>query len=200
MHQRKREQILPGKYHQNELPFTQQKVTPGVGLKANEDGKHGFHSMYRTRELTVDDLRIKPKITYEGRTVDGMKGQMRPIQAPVMTYKPETFKETSSKDLLPTDNLADGPKTRDKFIMRDPHRANQHIEYTGGAYTSHEAVGKNVPEHMREKLKYSQRQNLYFQNHYKNMLDKKSNKILIYLPTICHLIIVHKILLINILV
>ena len=150
---------IPSQYRQHEKIFDDVKVTPGVNLDYNEVGTHGFHSMHRPRELTVDDLRIKPKITYEGRIINGMKGKERPIQAPVMTYKPPTFKINTSDDVLPTSNVNTAPKVRDNFIMKETDRANQHFEYTGGAYTSNDAVGRNVPEYMREKYKYSTRQN-----------------------------------------
>ena len=146
---------IPGRYRQNEQLFNKTMVTPGLKLDYNEIGTHGYHSMYRTMDKTIDELRVKPKITYEGRIIEGKKGQERPIQAPVITYKPTTYKTTTEADLLPTDGIVDGPKTRDNFIMKETDRAGQHIEYTGGAYTSQESIGKNVPEHMREKYKYS---------------------------------------------
>jgi len=150
---------LPGRYRQGETICDKTMVTPGLNLDFNEPGTHGYHSMYRCLDKTVDELRIKPKITYEGRIIEGQRGQNRPIQAPVITYKPDTYKVTTEDDLLPTDNVVDGPKIRDNFIMKDTDRAKQHFEYTGGAYTSHESVGKNVPEHMREKHRYSTKQN-----------------------------------------
>ena len=146
---------IPSRYRQNEKLFDEVRVTPGVNLDYNEVGTHGFHSMYRVLNKTVDELRVKPKITYEGRVIDGMHGEKRPIQAPVITYKPDTYKTTTEADLLPTDNVVDGPKTRDNFIMKDTDRAKQHFEYTGGAYTTDQAVGRNVPEHMRGAHKYS---------------------------------------------
>ena len=150
---------MPGRYRQNELVFDKVQVTPGLNIGYNDVGTHGFHPMFRSLDKTVDELRIKPKITYEGRIIEGKKGQERPIQAPVISYRPESFKMTTEDDLLPTNNVVDGPKTRDNFIMKETDRASQHIEYTGGAYTNQEAVGRNVPEHMREKYKYSTKSN-----------------------------------------
>lgn len=150
---------MPGRYHQGEKPFDDVKVTPGVNLQHNELGTHGFHTMYRNLPKTVDELRVKPKITHEGRIIEGMRGQARPLQAPVISYRPETFKTNTTNDLLPTSNVTEGPKTRDNFIMKETDRAHQHIEYTGGAYTSHDAVQRNVPEHMQAKHKYSTKLN-----------------------------------------
>ncbi len=147
--------FIPGRYHQGTKPFDDKKITPGLNLEANENGTHGYHSMYRALDKTVDELRVQPKITYEGRIIEGRKGQERPLQAPVISYRPESYKITTKKDLLPKNHDVAGPKSRDNFIMKETDRANQHFEYTGGAYTSHESVGKNIPEHMREKYKDS---------------------------------------------
>ncbi|XWV25166.1 putative pore coat assembly factor [Tupanvirus deep ocean] len=148
---------IPGRYHQNEVPFEQKRVTPGLNLEPDEVGTHGYHSMVRVFDKTVDELRVKPKITYEGRIIDGMRGQERPIQAPVIKYRPDTYKITTEDDLLPTDNIVDGPRTRDNFIMKETDRAGQHFEYTGGAYNKQDAVQQNVPEYMRPKIKYSEK-------------------------------------------
>jgi|GEM_PF-754830 len=55
----------------NEKPFEQIKVGPGVGLKVNEKSKHGFHDSYRPKYKTVDELRVKPKVSYKGRILKG---------------------------------------------------------------------------------------------------------------------------------
>ena len=152
---------IPSLYRQNEKLFNEIRVTPGLNLDYNEVGKQGYQDLYRAIPKTVDQLRVasNPKITYEGRIIEGMKGEERPVQAPVITYKPDGFKVTTEDDLLPTTDFNKGPKTVDKFIMKDTDRSHQHIEYTGGAYTSEAALGKNVPEYMREKVKSSTRQN-----------------------------------------
>ncbi|AGF85394.1 hypothetical protein QJ854_gp388 [Moumouvirus goulette] len=148
-----------GRYRQNEVPFEKTQVTPGLNLKHDEKATHGYHSMYRPMEKTVDELRVRPKITYEGRIIDGLKGKERPIQAPVISYRPETYKTTTKDDLLPTSSTYTGPKTRDNFIMRDTNRQDQHIEYTGGAFSTNEKLENNIPENMRSKHKASTRQN-----------------------------------------
>ncbi|AYV85295.1 MAG: hypothetical protein Satyrvirus9_21 [Satyrvirus sp.] len=151
--------IVTSMYRQNEKPFDDVKITPGLNLDYNENGTDGFHPMYRCFDKTIDEIRVKPKITYEGRIVEGKKGDNRPIQAPVVTNRPHIFKTMVEDDLLPTHDLADGPKIRQNFIMKEPDKSKQHIEYTGGAYTKEGAIEKNIPEYMREKYKESDRQN-----------------------------------------
>lgn len=155
-----KERIVPSRYRQNEKLFEEKWVTPGVNLQPDEKGTHGYQSMYRVQYKTVDELRgcAKPKITYEGRVIEGQRGQARPIQAPVISYRPDSYKISTHDDLLPTGGVIDAPQTRNNYIMKDTDRAKQHFEYTGGAYSNHEAIGRNIPEHLREKYKHSQKQ------------------------------------------
>ena len=153
------ERCVMSQYKQNETIIDSIKVTPGIGIGAHDVGTHGYHSMYRDLGKTIDELRVKPKITFEGRVIEGQRGQARPMQAPVIKYGPDTFKTNTDADLLPTHVNVDGPKPRDNFIMKETDRSHQSIEYTGGAYVSQDTVGQNVPEYMRPKQKYSTRQN-----------------------------------------
>jgi len=152
---------IPSIYRQNEKLFDEIRVTPGLNLTYDEIGTQGNFDMFRSLPKTVDELRIRtnPKISYEGRIITGLKGSERPIQAPVISYRPDGFKITTEADLLPLTDFNTGPKVRDNFIMKETDRDHQHIEYAGGAYTSTEAVGRNVPEYMREKYKYATKQN-----------------------------------------
>lgn len=153
---------IPSRYlGQGAKLFDPVRVTPGVNLDYDEIGTHGYQSVYRALPKTIDDLRVdsRKQVTYPGRVIEGMRGQERPVQAPVVSYRPDGFKITSEADLLPKTDVTQGPKTRDNFIMKETNRPDQHIEYTGSAFGVTEAVGRNVPEEMREKVKYSTRQN-----------------------------------------
>lgn len=136
-----------------------EQVTPGLGLKAHEKGRHGYHDMYRVREKTVDELRVRPKVTYAGRIVNGMFGHKGAQQAPVISRHPRRFKKNSRKDMLPIQGDSLAPNTRDSFIMRPTNRAETSQEYTGQAYVSSDTVGACVPEYMRPKFRESRRQN-----------------------------------------
>ena len=160
------ERYIPSRYHQNEKPIEPIKVAPII------------NSTFRIMPKTVDELRIKPKITYEGRIINGMKGQKRPIQAVVNSYRPETFKINSQDDLLPNTDINMAPKVKENYILKDTDRIKQHFEYTGGAYTSDTSIGKNVPEYMREKYKYAHKQNFILPE----PLQKLAREELIYNP------------------
>lgn len=152
-----RARCIPGRYNQGQMPCDKISVTPGVNIAANDVGTHGYHSMYRPLDRTIDELRVKPKITYEGRVIEGMRGQKRTQQAPVISYRPDTYKTMTTDDILPSITSVTGPKTRDNFIMKHTDRADQHCEYTGGAYERD--VARNIPEEMREKHRQSTKSN-----------------------------------------
>lgn len=152
---------IPSLYRQNEKLFDEVRVTPGLNLDYNEIGTQGNFDLYRALPKTVDELRIKTdqKITYEGRIIEGRKGSERPVQAPVISYRPDGFKVTTEADYLPKTDVNTGPRTRENFVMKETDRALQHVEYTGPGFAVTESAGKNVPESMREKYKYSDKQN-----------------------------------------
>ena len=116
---------IPSLYRQGELLDDPVRVTPGVNLDYNDVGTQGYHSMYRALPKTVDELRVtsKPKVSYEGRVIHGLKGSTRPIQAPVVKYRPDGFKITNDFDLVPTkDTETFAPKLPENFIMPETAR------------------------------------------------------------------------------
>lgn len=143
-----------GRWYQNENLKDPERITPGLNLNYDEIGTGGYNEMVRILPKTVDELRTtnNPKETYEGRTIMGMKGQNRPVQAEVISYRPDGFKVTTEDDMLPMSVDVSGPKTRDNYIMKETDRAKQ-MEYTGGAFTVAEAVDQNMPEQMRPQVK-----------------------------------------------
>lgn len=147
------------RYRNGETIIKSSKVTPGLNLKPNQDGTHGYHDMYRVKPKNIDELRTlnKQKISYKGRVIHGMGEEKGPLQSPVMSYKPPTFVKNDINSLLPTSDINKAPKAKDNFILKDTNRIDQHCEYTGSA--SNESLGRNVPEYMREKYKYSTKQN-----------------------------------------
>jgi hypothetical protein len=78
-----------------ERPFEQQQIGPGVGLPADQDSLGGYHDTVRilprsTNEMRRNDL---PKITYDGRIIQGQKGSKRPIVGKTYKHLPAFFKE-----------------------------------------------------------------------------------------------------------
>jgi hypothetical protein len=81
---------IPSRMKQNQKPFEEIKVTPGLNLDYNEEGKHGFHDPFRILPRSVDELRAEndPKLTYTQPIIPGQKGSKRQVHAPVMKNAP----------------------------------------------------------------------------------------------------------------
>lgn len=154
--------LFTSRYRNNEKLFQDEKVTPGINLDYNEIGTGGYQSLVRVYPKTVDELRLlsDPKVSYEGRVIGGMKGVERPVQAPVISYKPDCYKTTTEADLLPKTDVNTGPRSRENFIMKETDRSTTSTEYAGNAFNKAEAVDQIGDETIiRPKVKCSTRQN-----------------------------------------
>lgn len=135
----------PGQFRNNVLPFEQIRVGPGVGLGAAEGPRGGFQQL-ETNELVrprdVDELRGKsnPKSTFEARTVEGMRGQMRASGAgSVARHRPENRVERTRDDLFVTTGAiklaANAPRPEAPTTSRQYVRS-----YVGAARGGHGAA------------------------------------------------------------
>ena len=143
------------RYRNNEKLFDEERVTPGLNLGYNEIGTQGYVELYRAYPKTVDELRGlgNPKNTYEGRIIPGLKGVERPVQAAVISYRPDGFKITTEADLLPQAGINTGPAVRQNHIVKETQRGTTSTEYTGGAYNKADAIDKTGPESMRPQVR-----------------------------------------------
>jgi hypothetical protein len=132
----------PSRYHQHE------KILEGIRVAPMD-------SIYRPPEKTVDELRVRPRISYPGRILRGMHGQHRPVQPPVAKHRPPGYRQMKQEDLLPKTDILQPPKVKENFYLPETYRV--HPEYTGGAYR--ENLQRNIPEEMYEKYQESTRQN-----------------------------------------
>ena len=146
-------------YKNGTLPFNQKQVTPGLGLDYNENGTQGFHDQHRIMPKSIDYLRINPKTVNAGRIIPGMRGEKRKWIGKVFNRRKPVYKSNTKDDLIPNSYVTQGPKVKDNIIMHDTNRADQNIEYTGGAFNREHVVDGNIPEELREKYKESTRQN-----------------------------------------
>lgn len=155
------DRIFTSKYRNNERLFQPERVTPGLNLDYNEIGTHGYHDLVVVYPKTVDDLRVasRPKVTYEGRIIEGRKGWERPVIGQVVSHRPDGFKITTEADLLPKADLNDGPRSRENFVVREQARETTSVEYTGGAYNRDEALNQAGPSEMRAFVQESSKQN-----------------------------------------
>lgn len=117
---------------------------------------------YRTKEKTIDDLRVNPKKNIEGRYVtSGMRGLGNRSMFPttIATKKCEQFKTTTEDDLYADRGDRYAPKAKDNFVMKIPYKDSQHVEHSGGAYRADHTMERNVPKEMQAIQAESRRQN-----------------------------------------
>jgi uncharacterized protein YjgD (DUF1641 family) len=146
------ERMNPSIYKQNEKPFQEVKVGPGlnIGSDAVNSGE-GFHSFYRPELKTVDELRTSnnPKISYEGRTVDGIsKSSIKRAPNPnVKKYNPDTFFIDMNLDRALV-TVGDQVKEtyRSEQIIPDTNRAETSTEYIGVAGYNNSQIRESCDE------------------------------------------------------
>jgi len=139
----------------NQLPFKQVKVQPGVETKVGKKAKHGFHDDFRPKYKTVDELRIKPKISYKGRIVKGLKNAKRGKRPNVVTRRPERFATNEHGNLIKqTFGGMSKAKKKERFAMKATARASTSKEYAGNAKASVSAQPKAGLQRVSKKPSY----------------------------------------------
>jgi len=132
-----RSRYVDSTFQTNQLPFKQVRVGRGLNQGYTSKPSGGFQQA-NTREFanykTVDELRVKsnPKLTYEGRVVNGQKGSTRGYQAKVKKNKVNAFYNNSPERYLKTGSShIRAAMIRNKFYMKPQKRGN-HKSYYGG--------------------------------------------------------------------
>lgn len=139
----------------NQLPFAQVKVQPGVETKIGDKAKHGFHDDFRPKYKTVDELRLKPKISYKGRIVKGLKHAKRGKRPNVVKRNPERFGVNEHGDLVKqTFGGMSKSKKRERFALKSTARASTSKEYAGNAKAAVSAQPKAGLQRVSKKPSY----------------------------------------------
>jgi len=139
----------------NQLPFAQVKVQPGVETKIGDKAKHGFHDDFRPKYKTVDELRIKPKISYKGRIVKGIKHAKRGKRPNVVKRNPERFAVNEHGNLVKqTFGGMSKSKKRERFALKSTARASTSKEYAGNAKAAVSAQPKAGLQRVSKKPSY----------------------------------------------
>lgn len=127
--------------HNNVLPFKQERVGPGLGLKYGSNPTGGFHQ-YEVRDYAmpknVDQLRPKnnPKLTFEGRTIEGQKGSEMGKIGKVAKNKVDKFYKNTPDMYLKTTGAVLKPKVNPKIVVNKTNRQETSREYKGQAFDS----------------------------------------------------------------
>lgn len=109
-----REYFIPSYKKQGEKPFPEIKIRPGrlgdpndlgIGMGQTTDAGDGFHPMLRVLDKTVDELRVKPKISYEGRLISGKNITTMPgLQGQLGKHNPDRFYTNAGLERVFTTN------------------------------------------------------------------------------------------------
>ena len=133
---------VKSKYVTNYLPFEQETVGPGLNQGYTSKPSGGLQQINKREfELpkTVDELRVKcnPKETYEGRTVDGMKGNLPADIGEVCKNRVDTFYEQTEDMYLKAGNSANDKATQRPCVdMKVTNRATTGLKTEEGNVTS----------------------------------------------------------------
>ena len=115
------DRFVPGKEKRNQLPFDQIKVTPGLNLNYDEDGKQGFHDSYRVPQKNISELRGKQnqRITYTKPMIQGKKGVKAAIKPNYVKRRPDrTYKIKLGSNTRKADQLVRKGYQPKNFLMR----------------------------------------------------------------------------------
>ena len=132
------ERMVAPKVRNNETPFQKVYEGPGLNKGYTSDPTGGFHQAdYRSCIMpkSVDDLRAanKPKTTYEGRQLDGMKAKLPGKVGQVDKNRAPTFYEQDPDMLFRTTGANLKEKMYPIYEDKETNRQATSTEYVGGA-------------------------------------------------------------------
>jgi hypothetical protein len=153
-----RSRVNIGDTYKGIQPIESQQVSPGLNLGYNGHATHGLHDPHRVMPASIDQMRFKPKVSYEGRINETvLKHVERPMVAPVISHKVPRYTEGKKEDMMPKGSIIHADKHRANPELRPTDRVNQLTEYIGHASTTTGSMAK--PEHLRGAHEESRRQN-----------------------------------------
>lgn len=133
------DRVVASAIHNNVLPFKQVLVGPGMGLGYNDNPTGGFQQ-YEVQDYAkpknVDELRTKtnPKVTYEGRVLEGQKGQMLGKVGKVRKNRVERVYQQTPDMYLKTTGAYLKAKKHPKYVAKITNRQDTTQSYRGGAF------------------------------------------------------------------
>lgn len=144
------DRIVTSRIRNNETPF--EKVYVGPGLNQGFESKPiGGFQQYDVQDLImpkcVDQLRAanKPKETYEGRVLDGIKSKMRADMGKMDKNRPDTFYEQTEDNYLRTTGSRLKATEIPKFNVKETNRMDTSKEYVGTAMSANAKARTNDP-------------------------------------------------------
>lgn len=155
-----RERMVQSRVQNNVVPIPQVRVGPGLNQGYSSKPTGGFQQ-YDTLDLirpkTVDELRVasKPKLSFEARTVDGLKTGLRAEAPNLVKNRVETFFEQTPDMLLKTTGAYTKPTEAPEFNVKNTHRnetTRETIGIAGAAVSKQMLHEANVKRTARQQL------------------------------------------------
>ena len=114
---------IPSQTTEGVKPFQPVMVGPGLAQGPTSVPTGGFQDFYRPPSKTVDDLRVKPKTSYEGvilppKALNEERGRI----GAVAKNNPETMRQLTSDDWFRTTGAVTGNTQRPVEILKPTHR------------------------------------------------------------------------------
>lgn len=139
-----KDRITAPRVRNNELPFDQIRVGPGLGEGFTDKPSGGFQSLDMQEYAMpkcVDELRAanKPKVTFEGRMVDGQKTSVRGEMGKMEKNRVNRFYEQNEDHLFRTTGAYLKPTDIPEFNVKATHRLDTTREYMGTAVANQKA-------------------------------------------------------------
>jgi hypothetical protein len=128
--------FVQSRYNTSNLPFTQQRVGPGIG-EGFTSAPSGGYNQASTRDYiipkSVDNLRTKnnPKLSYEARIVAGLKSTSRGLVSKPKKHKVDKYYVNNQGRYFRTGGDIRAASMREKYHFKPTHK--NHREYTGAA-------------------------------------------------------------------
>ena len=135
------DRIVAPRVQNNITPVQQVRVGPGVNQGYGSAPTGGYQQLELQDIMMpkcVDQLRVatNPKVTYEGRIVDGLKGSTRADAPRVDKNRASTDYEQTPDHYLRTTGAYNKPSGKPEFNVKDTNRLTTSREYVGAAGTT----------------------------------------------------------------
>ena len=133
------ERITAPRIRNNVQPIPAIHVGPGINQGYSSEPVGGFQQFDIRDHImpkNVDELRVanKPKVTYDGKILDGMKSRIRAEVTKMDKNRPETSYKVSPDMWFKTTGAVVKPKINPEQILKDTTRKDTTKEYTGPAF------------------------------------------------------------------
>lgn len=151
----------PGNVRNNDKPWEEIRVGPGLNQGYGNKGSGGFNSSLESRgewiDKTVDELRTvnNPKISYDGVTLGGKNiATNRGIEGKFEKYNPDTFYNNTPDRYLTTTGSHIKQTAKSEQVMGNPKRSETSIEYYGNKsnYNGASYVKRNYKDSTKNQL------------------------------------------------